>query len=198
MRPGVGVGRIRSQGAVSRRRTPTPCGRYSKMGGPSRICGSRHPEITDSQTDTSPRNQKVFLQILFDGVRVSATNWLPASRDGKTPADMGVGMTAERCATCFDLAPCRRHNPRKAWVRTTPRRQPGGSGWQWSRIRLSVLTRDGHRCRLRLDGCTGHAEQVDHLLNVARGGSDDASNLVSACKSCHRTKTAAEAKAGRQ
>lgn len=31
-----------------------------------------------------------------------------------------------------------------------------GSTRAWRRTRAAVLTRDGHRCQLRLDGCTRH------------------------------------------
>lgn len=101
------------------------------------------------------------------------------------------------CNQCHRLRPCPDHPDRKPWQRTTPRRQPGGSGWAWQRIRLAILQRDGGLCRLRLDGCTTRAEVIDHRVNIANGGSDDPSNLQSACKRCHNKKTGQESAAGR-
>lgn len=61
----------------------------------------------------------------------------------------------------------------------------------WRRIRHAVLERDGYRCRY----CGGPASTVDHVVPVFRGGSDDESNLVAACVTCHRSKTGREARA---
>ncbi|MEG9303316.1 HNH endonuclease signature motif containing protein [Psychrobacter celer] len=36
------------------------------------------------------------------------------------------------------------------------------------------------------------ATDVDHIINKAKGGSDDPSNLQSLCRKCHRSKTANE------
>jgi len=57
------------------------------------------------------------------------------------------------------------------------------------RIRYEVLRRDNHTCRY----CGGSAPDVkltvDHVVPVALGGSDDASNLVTACRDCNAGKT---------
>lgn len=58
------------------------------------------------------------------------------------------------------------------------------------RLRFEILRRDNHTCRY----CGGTAPDVkltvDHVLAVALGGSDDASNLVAACKDCNAGKAA--------
>lgn len=95
---------------------------------------------------------------------------------------------------CFRLQPCSEH-ARKPFQRYTPRRQPEGSGWAWQRKRTAILERDGYRCRLQLEGCTGAATVVDHQLNVTRGGSDDPANLVAACANCNERKRRREARA---
>lgn len=71
----------------------------------------------------------------------------------------------------------------------------GRGGRPWRRIRERILLRDQYTCR-----CCGVVTQeieVDHIINVAEGGSDDDSNLQSLCVPCHQAKTAAEAARGR-
>ena len=53
-----------------------------------------------------------------------------------------------------------------------------------------VLTRDYHLCQacLSRDRVTP-ANQVDHIVPRAKGGSDDMDNLQSLCKPCHDAKT---------
>jgi hypothetical protein len=59
----------------------------------------------------------------------------------------------------------------------------GGSTRQWRKIRDRVLARDGHRCQLRLPGCTGRAEHVHHVHGKAAG--DGFRNLLAACAHCN-------------
>lgn len=56
----------------------------------------------------------------------------------------------------------------------------------WPRRRKRILARDNNRCRLQLPGCLGRASEVHHL-----GSGDDHgdANLLSACKTCHKTAT---------
>jgi 5-methylcytosine-specific restriction endonuclease McrA len=65
------------------------------------------------------------------------------------------------------------------------------SGWKWSRIAATIRQRD-RACRwcgttLNLD--------VDHVVEVRHGGTDDLSNLVALCADCHARKTAATQRA---
>ncbi|MFC8531891.1 HNH endonuclease [Nocardia sp. NPDC057227] len=57
------------------------------------------------------------------------------------------------------------------------------------RVRYEVLRRDNHTCRY----CGGAAPDVkltvDHVVPVALGGSDDPTNLVTACADCNGGKT---------
>ena len=65
------------------------------------------------------------------------------------------------------------------------------SGSRWQRVRQQVLDRDNHQCQLRYDGCTGRAEQVDHIIPRAAGGSlYDDRNCRAVCKSCHKQRPA--------
>lgn len=58
----------------------------------------------------------------------------------------------------------------------------------WRKLRKRALVRDGHRCRT----CGAPANEVDHIVNVAEGGSDELENLQALCPPCHRRKTQAE------
>ena len=79
---------------------------------------------------------------------------------------------------------------RQPWQRTTPRRVPGGSGWAWSRQRRRILERDGGVCQAT--GCGQPATEVDHIVPMAYGGTDDDGNLVSLCREHHAVKSARE------
>jgi 5-methylcytosine-specific restriction protein A len=56
------------------------------------------------------------------------------------------------------------------------------SGARWQTLRQKVLARDRGCCYL----CDQlGADQVDHLVEVAQGGSNDLSNLASCHAGCH-------------
>lgn len=54
-------------------------------------------------------------------------------------------------------------------------------------LRAAVLSRDGYRCQIRLDGCTTIATQADHIRprEVAGDGLD---NLRAACAWCNNSR----------
>lgn len=60
------------------------------------------------------------------------------------------------------------------------------------RLRFEILRRDGHACRY----CGAMAPDVkltvDHVIPVALGGSDEPSNLVTACADCNAGKTSTQ------
>lgn len=66
----------------------------------------------------------------------------------------------------------------------TPTRSRNGSTSKWRKIRKQILDRDGHQCAY----CGAHANTVDHIVPLARGGSDDESNLVACCGACNYSK----------
>ena len=67
-------------------------------------------------------------------------------------------------------------------------RKPQYSG-PWKKIRLEILKRDDHRCQIRGPGCTGQAEEVDHILPVSMGGEwYDHDNLRAACARCNNAR----------
>lgn len=78
----------------------------------------------------------------------------------------------------------------------------GGDGWgsgrggrPWRRRRAEILLRDQYTCKV-CDLTTNQLE-VDHIVNLAQGGSDDDDNLQAICIPCHKAKTAREATAHR-
>jgi 5-methylcytosine-specific restriction endonuclease McrA len=81
---------------------------------------------------------------------------------------------------------------RPAWQGTRPYRPAGGRPWQ--RTRQRILERDNHCCRY----CGAPAQEVDHIVNRARGGDDSDENLVACCKPCNERKRQQEARAGRE
>jgi 5-methylcytosine-specific restriction endonuclease McrA len=58
---------------------------------------------------------------------------------------------------------------------------------EWRAVRLAVMERDGWRCQLVLAGCTGAAEQVDHIVPLSEGGVRlDPFNLRASCAPCNQ------------
>lgn len=83
----------------------------------------------------------------------------------------------------------------------TQRRQgrSGRGGRPWRRLRQRVLERDRHLCQpCQRTGRATPANEVDHIVNVAEGGTDSDDNLEAICGPCHKAKTASEAQRARQ
>lgn len=57
------------------------------------------------------------------------------------------------------------------------------------RLRFEILRRDNHTCRYCGRTPPEVEVTVDHVLPTALGGTDDANNLVTACKDCNSGKT---------
>lgn len=79
------------------------------------------------------------------------------------------------------------HQPKSKWGH-------GRGGRPWRRLKDKILLRDKHTCQ----SChrVGGELELDHIVNVAVGGTDDESNLQILCTECHRVKTLDESKAG--
>ena len=75
----------------------------------------------------------------------------------------------------------------------TPRQNSWGSGRggrPWRRLKAKIHLRDKYTCQ-----CCGVVTmelELDHIVNVAQGGSDEESNLQSLCVPCHKEKTLRE------
>jgi hypothetical protein len=61
----------------------------------------------------------------------------------------------------------------------------GGSTRAWRKLRLFVLARDNHTCRLNLDGCTELATAVHHVDGVKAGKICPPDRLLSSCVNCN-------------
>ena len=72
------------------------------------------------------------------------------------------------------------------------------SGRPWRRIRERILQRDKGLCQPCLkQGFYTPANEVDHIVNIASGGTDSDDNLQAICGPCHKLKTQQEARRGR-
>lgn len=58
----------------------------------------------------------------------------------------------------------------------------------WIRIRRGIFERDDYTCQYC--GASGVRLECDHVIPVSQGGSNDDSNLVTACLECNRSKGA--------
>lgn len=58
----------------------------------------------------------------------------------------------------------------------------------WRRIRLRIFKRDGWACTYC--GTSAEPLECDHIVPISRGGSNDDSNLTTACRRCNRSKRA--------
>ncbi|MCV7359182.1 HNH endonuclease [Mycolicibacterium fluoranthenivorans] len=56
------------------------------------------------------------------------------------------------------------------------------------RLRYEILTRDGEACRKCGRRAPEVELQIDHIIPVALGGSDDPSNLQTLCRDCNAGK----------
>ena len=63
--------------------------------------------------------------------------------------------------------------------------RPRPRGRAWEATRLRIFQRDGWHCQVQLSCCTGAATQIDHIVQLAKGGSDEDSNLRAACSPCN-------------
>jgi len=75
------------------------------------------------------------------------------------------------------------HKP-KPWATSKRRERMGLSGGAWDTLRRRVLERDRGCCYL-CDKAGPPATQVDHLIEVANGGTNDLPSLASCHRSCH-------------
>jgi 5-methylcytosine-specific restriction enzyme A len=95
---------------------------------------------------------------------------------------------------------CDKHQHLSAAWANSQRASKGVTGRPWRRLRDQIMERDGHLCRCdectRL-GRTRLAHEVDHIVPLADGGTDDPRNLRAINRDCHKLKTQVESAAGR-
>lgn len=86
----------------------------------------------------------------------------------------------------------------KAWA---GHQGTGRGGRPWRRLREKVLKRDNYLCRCsecKRIGRLRVADEVDHIVPVAMGGTDAEGNLQAINRDCHKEKTRRDAQARRQ
>ena len=69
------------------------------------------------------------------------------------------------------------------WRERHPERLPDA---EWAALRLQVFVRDDFTCTYC--GARGVRLECDHIIPLSRGGSDDLTNLTTACKPCNQAK----------
>lgn len=80
---------------------------------------------------------------------------------------------------------CAAHSPERGRPSSTAR----GYGRRWEKLRRMILD-ETPMCQA--EGCNRIATQVDHILPLREGGTDERTNLQSLCHKCHSRKTAKE------
>ena len=61
-----------------------------------------------------------------------------------------------------------------------------GTTSQWRQLRQAAFDTFGRACMI----CADRATEIDHIIELADGGSNTLDNLQPLCKPCHATKTA--------
>jgi 5-methylcytosine-specific restriction endonuclease McrA len=88
---------------------------------------------------------------------------------------------------------CPRCRP-KAWGRKPPARQAQYNDPGYQRDRKLAIAREP-ACHWRFPGCTLKSTTADHLLSLAKGGTNALENLVGSCARCNERRGAAEGRA---
>lgn len=76
----------------------------------------------------------------------------------------------------------------KLHTRNYKARLRGASGWATLSQIEARIAYYGGQCYLRLDGCTGEYEHMDHVIPLVLGGSNWPSNQRPACGNCNTKK----------
>lgn len=80
---------------------------------------------------------------------------------------------------------CQKHTPPRNETARSLRR--GATGWDRQRRNREMLSREPW-CGL----CGRMATEIDHVIPLAKGGTDATANLQPLCASCHKAKTGRE------
>ncbi|WP_336929401.1 HNH endonuclease signature motif containing protein [Acinetobacter tandoii] len=90
-----------------------------------------------------------------------------------------------RLQTRLEAVTPKQPRPQKNWG-------TGRGGRPWRRLKDKIHLRDGWTCQ----SCSRVTTELelDHIINVAQGGTDDESNLQSLCPECHKKKTSKESR----
>ena len=84
--------------------------------------------------------------------------------------------------------PCLLIKKANAPKRQRPSSSMRGYNAEWNKIRIIVLRRDNWTCVRCNKKLIGSDATVDHRIPLSRGGTNEASNLQSMCRSCNSSK----------
>jgi 5-methylcytosine-specific restriction enzyme A len=108
-------------------------------------------------------------------------------KDIKTKLNILDRLTAEYTAMQSGWITVRKAYADYLWASYPERRKRANRAISQQEIRVMVFGRDNYRCRL----CpSGENLQVDHIIPVAAGGSNEPDNLQTLCRSCNCSKGA--------
>ncbi|ELA08748.1 nuclease [Moraxella macacae 0408225] len=85
------------------------------------------------------------------------------------------------------LKPITAHTQKRNWGN-------GRGGRKWRKLRGEILARDNYTCQMC--GRVGCRLELDHIVNIAVGGTNDPINLQALCHTCHTQKTQFESGGG--
>lgn len=80
-------------------------------------------------------------------------------------------------------------------TRTNNKRTLLTSSYKWRLLRQQVIKRDNYLCQECLKaGIFTSGAEVDHIVPISKGGTDNLDNLQLLCKRCHAQKTYKESR----
>jgi len=99
----------------------------------------------------------------------------------------GCKLTVRKQGECPKECPRPRREPDE-------RPSPSARGYdaRWRKIRMGILSGEPLCRACEKQGRVTLATDVDHIIPLSRGGTNDPGNLQPLCHSCHSTKTARE------
>lgn len=106
---------------------------------------------------------------------------LEHARFGKEPEDLKQPMQQAIYLAAKDAVI---HYPKKSKSHKSKRKQLS------DKHRFMILERDGYTCQYCGRKAPEVALEVDHIIPVAKGGSNKPSNLITACRECNSGKRA--------
>lgn len=103
------------------------------------------------------------------------------------PAAIGIAIfaLAERINASQPQRPVRPPRDEHSEERDSNRSRRGMPDKEWRALRLRIFERDGHACTY----CDSRIDLTcDHVVALVRGGTNDESNLTTACRPCNSSK----------
>lgn len=89
---------------------------------------------------------------------------------------------------------CGKHRPQNGWqARPSSSDHLRPSSGRWAKLKAAVMQRDMYLCQsCQRNGIDKQGSEVDHVVPLSEGGTNNLDNLQCICRSCHREKTREE------